>query len=614
MSMVIYNNLSAMTILGETNKNSNALKKSLKKVASGMKINSAADDASGYAISERMRVQIRALGQADYNSQNARSLLKVADGALSNTVDIMRSMKEKAINAANDTNTDADRAIIQKELDQQIDQINDNSQVTFNGKYLFDRTADLTNSVEQTIAAALYSEWIPNSLDLIKNSMGLSFATSSGVKDIGVYFSNESGNVLAYVTNWGGDRKTQELALTVNMNFYKDLVEGDVNGATAIPGAGYLDRTIAHELTHAVMASNIEGFSNLYACIKEGAAEVVHGIDDERRSEIKALAEDNTVTDWLTVSTSTGGETEPYSAGYIMFRFMAANSGGYSATESLSRFMQTLSEGKGVMTDARINEAVSAATKGKYDTFDQLKDAIKAARDASANGTEFLKKYCDIDLDNNEIDVGSIGGYDAGSRYEKNAEGAVWEAGSTKFWTNPLSNETIIDGLTVSWKTGTREVDFSNGAGTDVRSWRGADIHISGGLVFQTGTRASQNLRVAMNGADAQSMGLMDKDGNTLKVTTQVKAEQAIYQLDRSIDRALAQLTTIGALSSRLEYTSANLVTSSENVTAAESVIRDADMAKEMTAYTKNSVLLQAAQSMLAQANQNSSGVLSLLQ
>ena len=84
--------------------------------------------------------------------------------------------------------------------------------------------------------------------------------------------------------------------------------------------------------------------------------------------------------------------------------------------------------------------------------------------------------------------------------------------------------------------------------------------------------------------------------------------------LDNAIDKVLDQQTTIGAIESRLEYTRANLTTASENTVSAESVIRDADMAKEMTEYTKNNVLLQAAQSMLAQANQNSSGVLSLLQ
>ena len=136
--MVIKNNMNAKNSLNSLNKNSKALAKSLTKVSSGMKINSASDDASGFSISEKMRVQIRSLDQAVNNSQNASSLLKVADGALTDTVDILRTMKEKAVNAANDSNTNADRAIIQKEIDQLIDQINDNSDIRFNNKVIFD--------------------------------------------------------------------------------------------------------------------------------------------------------------------------------------------------------------------------------------------------------------------------------------------------------------------------------------------------------------------------------------------------------------------------------------------------------------------------------------------
>ena len=138
MAMVVKNNMTAINTLNTLNKNSSALSKSLQKVSSGMKINSAADDASGYAISERMRVQIRSLDQANSNTQNGSSMMKTAEGAVSSTVEILKTLKEKAINAANDSNTDADRQTIQKELDQSIDQINDNANVTFNGKYLVD--------------------------------------------------------------------------------------------------------------------------------------------------------------------------------------------------------------------------------------------------------------------------------------------------------------------------------------------------------------------------------------------------------------------------------------------------------------------------------------------
>ena len=82
---------------------------------------------------------------------------------------------------------------------------------------------------------------------------------------------------------------------------------------------------------------------------------------------------------------------------------------------------------------------------------------------------------------------------------------------------------------------------------------------------------------------------------------------------DNALIRATDAAVNIGAVQNRLKYTSNNLVVASENVQASESTIRDADMAKEMTAYTKNNVLTQASQAMLAQANQNSSTVLSLL-
>lgn len=607
MAMVIAHNLAALGALNTLNGNTKALGKSLKQASSGQRINDAGDDASGYAISEKMRVQIRGLDQDKSNAQNAMSLLKVAEGAVARSVDIMRTMKEKAINAANDTNTDEDRAIIQKELDQIIDQVDDNSLVTFNGKYLFDGAADRSANVEQTIVKALYSEWIPNSLDLIESSMGLGFNHGDpSVKEMGVYFSDEpASGTLAYVSNWHNSVTgvTNRLALTINMSYFADMKEDDVNGSST---GGYLDRTIAHELTHAVMAANIEGFNDLYGCITEGAAEVVHGIDDVR--DIIDAA--NNITSYISTATGTG-VTGMYSGGYMMFRYMAAQSGGYSATESVTHFMASLASGKGAMTTARIDTAVSAATKGKFTSFNDMVTTMQADRNASASAKDFLLKYCNINLDNNATDVGSISGSDAGSRFHKNAEDTVYEAGSTKFWTNPTEKSSFINGLEVKWQEPAEEVTFTGGT---KKTWHSAAIQITGGMFFQIGTKANQTINVKMSNMDAEALGLRDKNRKNLQVTTQAKATAAIYQLDKSLERALNQQTLIGAAEARLEMTAANLTVAHENTTNAESVIRDADMALAMTDFTKNNVLAQAAQSMLAQANQNSSNVLSLLQ
>ena len=105
-----------------------------------------------------------------------------------------------------------------------------------------------------------------------------------------------------------------------------------------------------------------------------------------------------------------------------------------------------------------------------------------------------------------------------------------------------------------------------------------------------------------------------NKTLDDISVVTQKQANIAIRVIDGAIDYALNQQTDIGAYLQRFEYTATNITTMTENIMSAESTIRDADMAKEMTNYTKNNVLLQAAQSMLAQANQSSSAVLSLLQ
>jgi len=150
MALVVKNNLSALSTLNIMNTNSTALNKSLKKVSSGMKINSAADDASGYQISERMRVQIKSLDQANQNTQNGSAMLKTAEGAVSSTVEIIKTLKQKVLNAANGTNTDSDLAAIQSEMNQSIDQINDNANTTFNGKYLIDGSASSATSATKS--------------------------------------------------------------------------------------------------------------------------------------------------------------------------------------------------------------------------------------------------------------------------------------------------------------------------------------------------------------------------------------------------------------------------------------------------------------------------------
>lgn len=284
-----------------------------------------------------MRVQLRGLNQDNANAQNASSLLKTADGAISSTVDLLKTMKEKAINAANDTNTDKNRATIQKEIDQSIDQLEDNANVTFNNKILFDGSADVATDVKQTIVKALNSEWIDSSLQLVKDTYGISFQDDSAVvKNMDLQFVNTGGDDLASV-NYEyntGTGVTTKLTLNVNMDYYANLNQTDPNGSTTAAGAGYLDRTLAHEFTHAVMATNIKNFNDMPLYLVEGAAEFTHGIDDQRGNRLVQLSDT-----MINNRNSTTG-TDPYVVGYAFLHYLNAKSGHDGM--AMKRFMSEL--------------------------------------------------------------------------------------------------------------------------------------------------------------------------------------------------------------------------------------------------------------------------------
>ena len=441
MSMVVKNNMSAVSTLNTLNKNSSALASSLKKVSSGMKINSAADDASGYAISERMRVQIRGLDQAKQNTQNGTSMMKVAEGAVSSTVDILKTLKEKVINAANDTNTDADRQTIQKELDQSIDQIDDNANVTYNGKYLVDGSH---NSKTTATTTALTNESLDaktvegSALTAIKNRSGESLNIHS------------TDNVtISYVK----EGKTYSTTFQVGSNTLKAALE-----KTAYNGKETLSNALKVRASTATAVIGKDGSGNTITTADNGCA--------------------------ITLTAKTAG-----------------------VDSQISGFTISITTNKG-----NVNKSANAV-------LDNFSESIRAQNKSEDNS-------------------------------------------------------------------------FS----------------------LQVGTKANQSIKVGLTDMRSQALGLKGANGQTLNVSTQVKANAAINVLDNAVQKALDQQTTIGSVESRLSYTSSNLTTASENVQSSESTIRDANMAKEMTEYTKNNVLMQAAQSMLAQANQNSSNVLSLLQ
>ena len=440
MAMVVKNNMSAVNTLNILNKNQSALAKSLQKVSSGMKINDAGDDASGYAISERMRVQIRSLDQDNQNTQNGNSMMKTAEGAVASTVEILKTLKEKAINAANDTNTDEDRRTIQKEINQMVDQIDDNALATYNGKYLVDGSR---NSVGTATCTTL-----SNSALSTASAWGSTLTSLQSRQNESLNIQSTDNVTISYVRQG----KTYTTTFSVGTNALSDIIAKTAfNGSDSVKG------------------SNLVGGTTNGAWI---------GFDKAGNSVYTA---DNKTA-------------------------LSVNAAGAGTTFQISAFTIGITDNTG------------ALRKTANTALDAFNERIRAE-----------------------------------NKSEDNA------------------------------------------------------------LVLQTGVRANQAIKVSMTDMRSLALGMKGTDGSVISVQTQEKANAAINSIDSALQKALDEQANIGAVQTRLRYTSSNLTTASENVQNSESTIRDADMAKEMTEYTKNNVLLQAAQSMLAQANQNSSAVLSLL-
>ena len=190
MGMVIRNNIDSVRTYNIYNKNTIALSSSMYKVSSGQRLNSAADGPSDLAISERMRGRIRSNDQASRNVQAGTNMIKTAEGALSNIVDLLNTVRERIVNAANDTNTSAERGLIQTEVAALLEQIDENANVTYNSQKLLDGT---------------WSSAVANGTSLnfqIGGEVGLSIQlnidamSSSGLKLDGI-----GTNVQAFATN-----------------------------------------------------------------------------------------------------------------------------------------------------------------------------------------------------------------------------------------------------------------------------------------------------------------------------------------------------------------------------------------------------------------------------
>jgi len=600
-----------------------------------------------------MRVQIRSLDQANQNTQNASSLMKTAEGAVSSTVEILKSLKEKAINAATDTNTDQDRKTIQKEIDQFIDQIDDNALTTFNGKYLVDGSkaqqgkATVTAMTNQSLMTGTTGA---TELTALKNRNGESLEIESTDYVTASYVKNGE----TYTTKFKvGSNKLEDVfnALDPNTNVFANTTgtitdPGDsTSNNSTVDTAAMLALATASGVADAVIAGDSDALLTAAGGSDNALATITALQNSDVQAALGAAVDAETGTLVSNIESALGSITGNSS------KYIAVSAdGGTTATDvwdtgnkledaDASDVTAAATTAAGVVAntdygdlDGKLYVGASgtnaagakgaANPTGKEAEVTLTTDYMTARKNAKAGGNANLAQM-KTGIQNANSGGGTQASTDivaANSLIGTNTAGDnVYTADGTEGLTISSAKSGInemVAGVTISITDSEGNVKKSANAALDdfTTSIYSKNASDRNELTFQVGASANQAITVGLDDMRAEALGLKSSKGDKVSVATQDNANAAIKVFDNAIQKAIDQQTTIGAVEARLEYTSSNLTTSSENVQAAESTIRDADMAKEMTNYTKNNVLLQAAQSMLAQANQSSSAVLSLLQ
>ncbi|TGE39973.1 flagellin [Desulfosporosinus fructosivorans] len=255
--MRINNNISALNTFHALAINEAAIGKSLRRLSSGLRINQAADDAAGLAISEKMRGQIRGLGQATRNVQDAISLIQTAEGAAGSIHDMLQRGRELAVQAANGTLTDQDRGQLQDELGQILTNINttaNNSE--YNTKKLLNQSSNGMSQFPGISQAALdqmtsrLPGWLNDGMQAINTQMGIAYPVGNRQMNVEYYYDGVATTAASMGTYDGG------VTLTLRVNTAQVF-----DGSGNLRSEGILDTLLAHEMVHAFQFTEMP-FSN----------------------------------------------------------------------------------------------------------------------------------------------------------------------------------------------------------------------------------------------------------------------------------------------------------------------------------------------------------------
>lgn len=572
----------------------NGLDQSLERLSSGLRINSAADDAAGLAISNRMTAQIRGVNQASRNINDGISLLQTAEGALQEVTTLIQRGRELAVQAGNGHLSDSDKTSIQAEIEQIKQEVNRiGNTTTFNGQFILRASSGSGNSVTQDkldVQDGLRSGWLRNAEQMIIDAYGL---TGNG-GDMTVIFEEDSGDGrVAWVSNSFNTTTREAVTQELHIDLSDFTPVSDADGGTA---PYYNDRIIAHEMVHAVMGVTMNAYSatgptatdSMPTWFHEGAAELIQGADERLLGAIEGqIAGGQTLDQAIASIADSLGEAwgsgndirlnEQYASAFVAARFLHDEIKSAGGT-GMDELMGLLSANKGVET-YDLDEALAAIQTAHTDfAYNSVNSFVTAF--TGATGEAYMKNmYTSGDLHNE--DTGAILGLDADG-------GAVLTARSVVPNGAPYEEDPLV-GFNTLWQ---EELKLTSEGGTQ--------------LAFQVGANAGERLDVSVQGVSAQSLNIDDIDVSQ-------NAAQALLKFDRALEVIDENRGVLGAQMNRMEHAMSVLANTGENLTAARSRILDADIAFETAQLTKKNILQQAAISMLTQAQASPEMALRLL-
>ena len=589
MAMVINSNIQSLNAQRHLNNSLDAQNTATERLSSGLRINSAKDDAAGLAIANRMTSQVQGLNQAVRNANDGAALIQTAEGGLEETTNILQRMRELSIQSANGTYDTGNRNTLNAEVKQLQLEINRIGETTsFNGLNILDGSQgevklQVGENANQTIAFEI-SEISTKKLGsgggadiigeagagtLLANVQAITATVNAGDGTLinGILLKNQLNAVT--LKEALTDINTQ-LAGSVIVDSMVE-VSATTKGDGIISGVGRLDIAITNQDASitTIQIKDTTGMEDLVDKINEKAEGLITAeLNDDGYLMISGQSISTvalSINAPTVLNTAVGTITATTQARLTIEEGTATNG------ITVDYQSDTTAHAAAIGVDQRLTSGViESGTAGTL--------ASLAAGDLVLNGVE-LKAY------DNAVD------------YDNSTLGTAGQFTDAAAWINLQSNET---GVVAAANTVTSNITLQSVSGAEISiDYKDANAAATKGVLQFQETN------------DVKSAGA---NVSNIDITTAEGAQKAIKVLDDAISQISETRGDLGAISNRLDYTTRNLSNISENAASARSAIMDADFAAESANLSRAQVLQQAGNAMLAQANSRPQQVLSLLQ